>query len=123
MGQHAARVVRADLQKLPRPVFRYRNKGQLAVIGRGQAVADLGRVRFGGVIAWLLWIFIHIAFLIGFRNRAVVLTEWAWSYLTYQRGARLITDEQPTGDPARALANSESPDGPLLSQVRDRETG
>jgi NADH dehydrogenase len=123
MGQHAARVVQADLRKSRRPAFRYRNKGQLAVIGRGQAVADLGRVRFGGVIAWLLWIFIHIAFLIGFRNRAVVLTEWAWSYLTYQRGARLITDEQPTGDPAKALANSESPDSPLLSQVRDRETG
>ncbi|MGH7585078.1 MAG: NAD(P)/FAD-dependent oxidoreductase [Gemmatimonadales bacterium] len=103
MGQHAARVVRADLRNSPRPAFRYRNKGQLAVIGRGQAVADLGRLRFGGVIAWLLWIFVHIAFLIGFRNRAVVLTEWAWSYLTYQRGARLITDEEPVGDPEKAL--------------------
>ena len=103
MGQHAARVVRADLAKSPRPTFRYRNKGQLAVIGRGRAVADLPRLRFAGVIAWLLWIFVHIAFLIGFRNRAVVLTEWAWSYLTYQRGARLITDEEPLGDPEKAL--------------------
>ena len=103
MGQHAARVVRADLRNTPRPAFRYRDKGQLAVIGRGHAVADLGRLRFGGVIAWLLWIFVHIAFLIGFRNRTVVLTEWGWSYATYQRGARLITDEEPPGDPAKAL--------------------
>ena len=92
MGQYAARTIRADLNSRSREPFRYWDKGQLAVIGRGQAVADIGRLHFGGFIAWFLWIFIHIFFLIGFRNRVLVLIEWAWAYLTYQRGARLITE-------------------------------
>ncbi len=91
MGEYAASAIRADLTDHPRVRFRYRDKGQLAVIGRGRAVADLGRLRFGGIVAWLVWIFVHIFFLIGFRNRVIVLFEWAWSYLTFQRGARLIT--------------------------------
>jgi NADH dehydrogenase len=92
MGQYAARAIRSDLASRPREPFRYWDKGQLAVIGRGQAVADIGRLHFGGFVAWLLWIFIHIFFLIGFRNRVIVLLEWAWAYATYQRGARLITE-------------------------------
>jgi NADH dehydrogenase len=92
MGQYAARAIRRDLAGQPREPFSYWDKGQLAVIGRGQAVADIGRLHFGGFVAWFLWIFIHIFFLIGFRNRVIVLIEWAWAYLTYQRGARLITD-------------------------------
>ncbi len=99
MGQHAARAIRADVAGRPRQPFHYWDKGQLAVIGRGHAVADIGRLRFGGLIAWLAWIFVHIFFLIGFRNRVIVLFEWAWSYLTYQRGARLITGEVPPGSP------------------------
>ena len=91
MGLHAAHAILADVAGKPRPAFRYRDKGQLAVIGRGRAVAEIGRIRTGGFIAWLLWIFIHIFFLIGFRNRIVVMFEWAWSYFTFQRGARLIT--------------------------------
>lgn len=91
MGKHAARVINADLNQKKRKPFRYRDKGQLAVIGRGRAVADLGRLHFGGFVAWLIWIFVHIAYLIGFRNRLIVLIEWGWSYLTFQRGARLIT--------------------------------
>ena len=72
------------------------------MIGRGQAVADIGRLHFGGFVAWLLWIFIHIFFLIGFRNRVIVLLEWAWAYATYQRGARLITDPwRPLSLPTR----------------------
>jgi NADH dehydrogenase len=92
MGQYAARTIRRDLQGKPREPFSYWDKGQLAVIGRGQAVAEIGRLRFGGFIAWLLWIFVHIFFLIGFRNRLIVLIEWAWAYATFQRGARLITE-------------------------------
>lgn len=92
MGKYAAEAIQADLEKRGRRPFRYRDKGQLAVIGRGHAVADLGKVRAEGFIAWLLWIFVHIFFLIGFRNRIVVLFEWAWSYVTFQRGARVITD-------------------------------
>jgi NADH dehydrogenase len=92
MGKYAARVVRDDLAGRKRRPFHYRNKGQLAVIGRGRAVADLGRVRAKGFIAWQLWVWVHIFFLIGFRNRVIVFFEWAWSYLTFQRGARVITD-------------------------------
>ena len=91
MGEHASRVIEADLAGKPRPPFRYRDKGQLAVIGRGQAVAEIGRIETAGFFAWLLWIFVHIFFLIGFRTRLLVMIEWAWSYVTLQRGARLIT--------------------------------
>ncbi len=93
MGEYAARTIEGDLQGKPRRAFSYWDKGQLAVIGRGQAVADIWRLHFGGFIAWLVWIFVHIFFLIGFRNRVLVLLQWAWSYITYRRGARLITGE------------------------------
>ncbi len=93
MGRYAARTIRNDLKGRPRTPFQYWDRGQLAVIGRGRAVADIGRLHFHGFIAWLTWIFVHIFFLIGFRNRLMVLIEWAWSYFTYQRGARLITGE------------------------------
>jgi NADH dehydrogenase len=93
MGDYTARTIEGDLAGRPRRAFRYWDKGQLAVIGRGQAVADIWKLHFGGFIAWLIWIFVHIFFLIGFRNRVMVLLEWGWSYLTYSRGARLITEE------------------------------
>jgi NADH dehydrogenase len=64
----------------------------MATIGRGSAVADFGRLRLSGAFAWSTWLFVHILFLIGFRNRAAVILEWAWSYLTFDRGARLITE-------------------------------
>jgi NADH dehydrogenase len=91
MGKYAARVVEDDLAGRTRRPFHYRNKGQLAVIGRARAVADLGWLRATGFIAWQLWIWVHIFFLIGFRNRVIVMFEWAWSYITFQRGARVIT--------------------------------
>lgn len=98
MGRYAAEAIRADLANRPRAPFRYQNKGQLAVIGRGHAVADLGRLKAEGFLAWLLWVFVHIFFLIGFRNRVIVLFQWAWSYVTFQRGARVITGEwKPAG--------------------------
>jgi NADH dehydrogenase len=104
MGEYAARTIEGDLQGKPRRAFSYWDKGQLAVIGRGQAVADIWRLHFGGFIAWLVWIFVHIFFLIGFRNRVLVLLEWAWSYVTYSRGARLITGEgQASGAPLGAV--------------------
>jgi NADH dehydrogenase len=70
--------------------FRYRDKGLLATIGRGSAIAQLGSLRIHGFVAWLLWLTVHIFYLIGFRNRFLVLFHWAWNYLTYQRGARII---------------------------------
>ncbi len=93
MGQYTARVIEGDLAGRPRRAFSYWDKGQLAVIGRGQAVADIWKLHFGGFLAWVIWIFVHVFFLIGFRNRVLVLLQWAWSYVTYGRGARLITEE------------------------------
>ena len=75
----------------PRPAFHYRDKGSLATIGRAAAVAQFGKIHISGFPAWLAWLFIHILFLIGFRNRVLVFIQWAWSYFTYERGARLIT--------------------------------
>jgi NADH:ubiquinone reductase (H+-translocating) len=95
MGTYTARIIEGDLAGRPRRAFSYWDKGQLAVIGRGQAVADIWKLHFGGFLAWLIWIFVHIFFLIGFRNRVLVLLQWAWSYATYGRGARLITQELP----------------------------
>ena len=87
MGRHVAKVI-ATGERRP---FHYRNKGNLATIGRARAVADFGKVRFGGFFAWLSWLGIHIFYLIGFRNRFFVLAGWAWHYLTFRRGARIIT--------------------------------
>jgi NADH dehydrogenase len=86
----AANIVRATQGK-PLLPFRYVDKGSLATIGRSAAVADLGKLKLSGPLAWLAWLFIHILFLIGFRNRAIVIFQWAWSFFTYDRGARLIT--------------------------------
>jgi NADH dehydrogenase len=90
-GQHTALNLDRAVEGQPLRAFKYRDKGSLSTIGRAAAVADFGRVRFGGFLAWMAWLVIHIFFLIGFRNRFLVITQWAWAYLTYQRGARLIT--------------------------------
>src|SRR5208282_5377800 len=74
-----------------KPAFRYHDKGSLATIGRSAAIAQFGKIHISGFIAWLAWLFIHILFLIGFRNRVLVFIQWAWSYFTYERSARLIT--------------------------------
>jgi NADH dehydrogenase len=91
MGRYVARAIAGDLKGKPRSPFKYFDKGQLAVIGRGQAVAEIWKLRLSGFIAWFIWAFVHIAFLIGFRNRVVVMLQWAWSYFNYERGSRLIT--------------------------------
>ncbi len=91
-GRHAARNVLRRIQGLTALPFRYRDRGVLATIGRKAAVAGIGRLRFSGFAAWLLWLLLHVSWLIGFRNRAVVLFEWAWAYFTYQRSARIATE-------------------------------
>jgi NADH:ubiquinone reductase (H+-translocating) len=90
-GKYVAKAIGHDLHHEPRQPFKYWDKGSLATIGRAAAVAQFGRIHISGFIAWLSWLFIHIFFLIGFRNRILVLIQWAWSYVTYERGARLIT--------------------------------
>ena len=96
MGRHAGRSIRADLEGGTRAPFRYRNKGSLATIGRARAVADFPRFDFSGFPAWVAWLAIHVFYLIGFRNRLLVLMSWAWSYVTFRRGARIITAVPPT---------------------------
>jgi NADH dehydrogenase len=81
----------AERESAPRVAFHYFDKGSLATIGRAAAVAQFGKIHISGFMAWLAWLFVHILFLIGFRNRVLVFIQWAWSYFTYERGARLIT--------------------------------
>ena len=97
-GRHAARqIARIEGGRTTHP-FRYRDKGTMATIGRGAAVAELPLgVHVNGFVAWVLWLVLHLVSLVGFRNRAAVLLNWAWSYLTYDRGARLIVDDSPDG--------------------------
>ena len=123
-GKYVAKVIREEVERPERyrtygsadtrPAFHYWDKGSLATIGRAAAVAQFGKIHISGYLAWLSWLFVHIFFLIGFRNRLLVFIQWAWSYMTYERGARLITgstylpgwtnrtprnvtDEQPAG--------------------------
>ena len=109
-GTATAHNIGRDLQGEPRKNFHYWNKGSLATIGRAAAVADFGRIHISGFLAWLAWLFIHIFFLIGFRNRLIVMIQWAWSYLTYERGARLITGDKhlPGWDELRAEQETEA---------------
>ena len=93
-GRATARNIARELHGQPRRNFHYLNKGNLATIGRAAAIAEFGKIHISGFLAWLAWLFVHIFFLIGFRNRIIVLIQWAWSYFTYERGARLITGDQ-----------------------------
>ena len=108
MGRRAARNVRASVEGKRREDFHYWNKGDLATIGRHKAVANLGRFHLEGVIAWWMWVFIHILYLAGFRNRLSVLIQWGYAYLTYHRGARLISGQMlqrgSTGVPSEGPA-------------------
>src|SRR5580700_1108086 len=96
-GRFVAKLIRQGMADISpdhsgqRKPFHYRDKGNLATIGRAAAIAQFGKVHISGFMAWLAWLFIHILFLIGFQNRVLVLIQWAWSYFTYERGARLIT--------------------------------
>ena len=98
MGQCVARNIQHDLAGRPREQFRYTDKGSMATIGRNAAIAQIGKVHLSGRLAWLAWLALHLFFLIGFRNRAAALFNWAWSYFTYERGARLITGRRWNAD-------------------------
>jgi NADH dehydrogenase len=97
MGAYAARAIRARIAGKTLPPFRYRHLGSLATIGRAAAVADFGRFKLKGRLAWLLWGIIHVGFLNTYRSRTLVALQWIWAYITYGRGARLITS--PGVDP------------------------
>ncbi len=92
-GKWTARNILRELKGKPREAFRYVDKGQMATIGRKRAICEIGKVRFRGMFAWLAWLLVHIYFLIGFRNRLMVMLNWGWAYLTFRRGARLIVSK------------------------------
>jgi NADH:quinone reductase (non-electrogenic) len=99
MGRHAAANVLRRLRGEPTAAFHYRDKGSLATVGRSRGVAVIGRLKLSGFLAWATWLFVHIVFLIGFRNRFVVLFTWMWAYLTYERSARLIVGHRGSREP------------------------
>jgi len=86
-----ARNILEEVRGMPRQQFRYFDKGFMATIGRARAVAQLGRLRLSGLIAWLMWVFVHLWYLVGFRNRLAVFTNWIWAYIVARHGARVIT--------------------------------
>jgi NADH dehydrogenase len=102
MGRHAVKNILRALEHQPYRPFVYKNLGNMATIGRASAIADFGRLRLHGWFAWLAWLFVHIMNLIGFRNRIVVLVQWAWAYFSYQRAIRLITGPWSDGRSAPA---------------------
>jgi NADH dehydrogenase len=104
-GRHAAKNIMRTIRGVPTIPFHYRDKGTLATIGKAAAVADIAGLHLSGLIAWLMWLFVHIFFLIGFRNRFIVIVEWAWTYVRNDRGARLIT-----GDVEPLLERGEKPE-------------
>lgn len=93
MGANASKNILRDVKGVPRQNFRYVDKGTMATIGRSKAIADIRGWKFKGFVAWLMWLFLHVFFLIGFRNRLAVMTEWFWAYITRERSARLITGD------------------------------
>ena len=117
-GRYAATAIAARAEGGQAPPFRYRNKGNLATIGRAKAVAELPWGKWDGLPAWILWILVHIMYLIGFQNRLLVLTRWAFSFVTHGRGARLIT----AGESGPALPARPSAGGATLDADADTPT-
>jgi len=115
-GRHAAAMVLRACRDLPGLPFTYTSRGTLATIGRAAAVAEVAGLRFSGFLAWILWLLVHIVWLIGFRNRFLVMAEWAWTYFRYERGARLITGSVrrsvPPCTPRLGFPPVEEPGGP-----------
>ena len=120
MGRFVAKCIADDLAHRPRTPFRYNDKGSLATIGRASAVAQFPKFKLTGYPAWLAWLFIHIMFLIGFRNRLLVMIQWAWSYFTYERSARLITDEVGRLRESRRSPDSQAAQPPPVVEVVER---
>lgn len=108
-GVHAASCIEADLSGTPRTRFRYRDLGSMATIGRSKAIAWIGGLQFGGVAAWFVWLIVHLMALVGFRNRVVVFFEWAWGYVTWNRGSRVIHNQFGPLDSTEHAPPSASP--------------
>ena len=109
-GEHLGRALAEKLERdTPLPPFRFRNRGNTAIGGRHSAVFDFGRRQLRGTLAWLLWAIVHVYLLVGFEKRVLVTTQWLWRYMTYERGARLITmDAPPLPVPAKDAERARS---------------
>jgi NADH dehydrogenase len=127
MGTNAAKNILRDIKGEPRENFRYVDKGTMATIGRSKAIADIKGWKFTGFVAWLFWLFLHVFFLIGFRNRFAVMTEWFWAYITRERSARLITGDAEElrnavmfieGESAAAVLDKMAKKPPLVAKTR-----
>ncbi len=124
-GRHIGKTILREIEGKPRSQFRFVDKGQMATIGRSQAIVEIGRLKIAGWFAWVTWLFVHVYYLTGFKNRLFVVLQWAWSYLTFRRGARLIVEkewrldslqidpsEEPSANQSGALKPAEVADGP-----------
>jgi NADH dehydrogenase len=100
-GRYLAKLIRGDLANKPRRPFRFVDKGQMATIGRSRAIVEIGRLKIAGFLAWLTWLVVHIYYLTGFKNRLLVVLQWAWSYMSFRRGARLIVSKEWRFHPPR----------------------
>ena len=98
-GLHVAKEILGEIKGQPRKEFKYFDKGQMATIGRRKAIVQIGSFKMGGFLAWLIWLFIHVYYLIGFKNKFFVIWQWAYAYLTFKRGARLIVDKEWRSQP------------------------
>jgi NADH dehydrogenase len=110
-GRYVAELICCKLQGESMPAFRYRDKGRLATIGRAAAVADFGRLRLHGFPAWVIWLFIHLLYIVAFESRLLILIQWAWNYFTRNRGARLITGEDILPPIGREASGRHTPSG------------
>ncbi len=117
-GKHAAENIWRSIRGQVRVPFRYRDKGTMATIGRAAGIAQTKRLKLGGLVGWLAWLFVHLLYLIGFRNKVAVLLQWIWSYVTYKRGARLITGGTPLPALKAAEAGAPSMHAPLRERPR-----
>lgn len=123
-GRFVANLIRREVAHseqtgiISRPAFHYHDKGSLATIGRAAAVANIGKLHMSGYPAWLTWLFVHIFFLIGFRNRLLVLIQWAWAYVSYERGARLITGSKSL--PGWPSEGAPTPASPQPQEIRSK---
>ena len=118
MGRATAKNILRDLAEKPRQDFRYVDKGSMATIGRSKAIAESHGLKFKGFIAWLMWLFLHIFFLIGFRNRLAVLFEWFWAYLTRERSARLITGDADEMRDAMRFLEARQPEAETMPKPK-----
>jgi NADH dehydrogenase len=119
-GSYVAKLIQKRLRGRSVKPFRYKNRGSMAVIGRAAAVAELGRFKFHGVLAWLVWLFVHLIHLVEYENRVLVLVQWGWNYFTRNRSARLITYEESPGSPAPRVRTEEP--NPVMQRGGERRT-